>query len=181
MASDDITRVTGLPDIRKALSDLPEMLRRRALRNALAAGARVVRDAVKAKTPVLAAARTVPYRKSGTVRDAVRVRTSKIDRKAGDVGVFVNVKPAGKGQGGAKSASDPFYWRWLEFGWTPASKKAHGAGRAGMRARRKLRQRGTPRAIRGRGFMQAGAGKLAEALQAFVAAIGPAISKLEKK
>jgi HK97 gp10 family phage protein len=57
-----------------------------------------------------------PYRKPGTVKQAIRVRTSKADRRAGDVGVFVNVRPAKAGQRGAKNPNDPFYWRWLEFG-----------------------------------------------------------------
>jgi hypothetical protein len=35
-----------------------------------------------------------PYRKPNTVKQAIRVRTSKADRRAGDVGVFVNVRPA---------------------------------------------------------------------------------------
>jgi HK97 gp10 family phage protein len=74
------------------------------------------------------------------VRDAIRVRTSKTARKAGDVGVFVNVKPlpgnkyksftkenlfrgtvrgyalVKKTERGANNPNDPFYWRFLEFG-----------------------------------------------------------------
>jgi HK97 gp10 family phage protein len=77
-----------------------------------------VRNAARRSAPVLRAgtALKAPYRKPGTVRDAIRVRTSKADRKAGDVGVFVNVRPAKAGARGAKNPNDPFYWRWLEFG-----------------------------------------------------------------
>ena len=81
-----------------------------------------------------------PYRKPGTVRDAIRVRTSKRDRKEGNVGVFVNVRPLPgnkytrttvnslfrgqvhgwalkkKSERGAHNPNDPFYWRFLEFG-----------------------------------------------------------------
>ena len=135
-------KVTGIPDLRAALAGIVPKLRVRALRNALAAGARVVQSSARAATPVISASALpvrLGYRKPGTVRKAISVRTSKEARKAGNVGVFVNVKPA-KGarfktttssvlglkvrtkrltrasQRGAKSPNDPFYWRWLEFG-----------------------------------------------------------------
>ena len=49
-------KVTGIPDLREALSSLVPKLRVRALRNALAAGARVVQGAARAATPVLSPA-----------------------------------------------------------------------------------------------------------------------------
>jgi len=134
--------VTGLPDLREALRGIVPKLRVRAVRNALAAGARLVQRAEKAAVPVLSASSPAVrkgWRKPGTVRDAISVRTSKTARSAGNVGVFVNVRPA-KGskfktttarflgmklktrtqtrvsQRGAKSPSDPYYWRWLAFG-----------------------------------------------------------------
>jgi HK97 gp10 family phage protein len=93
-------------------------MRKRVLRNALAAGAREVRDVAKRNAPVMTLGTSLkaPYRKPGTVKQAIRVRTSKADRRAGDVGVFVNVRPAKAGQRGAKTPNDPFYWRFLEFG-----------------------------------------------------------------
>lgn len=128
-------------------------LRQRALRNALAAAGRVVRDEARAAAPVLSAAeaRRAPFRRPGTVKEAISVRTSKLARRAGDVGVFVNVKPAKKGARGAKVASDPYYWRFLEFGTIK---------------------------MRARPFLQAGARKLGQALDVFKAKIGPAIQKL---
>ena len=132
-------RVTGIPDLKAALAGIVPKLRVRALRNALAAGAREVQKAARAATPVINPG-SLPVRqgirKPGTVRKAISVRTSKAARRAGDVGVFVNVKPA-KGaafkttrgafgikvrrqvrasQRGAKSPNDPFYWRFLAFG-----------------------------------------------------------------
>lgn len=153
MAGDIQARVTGIPDLRRALLSIPLKLRKRALRNALAAGARVVQSAARKATPVLSAASLVrnPYRKPGTVRKAISVRTSKIARRAGDVGVFVNVRPAKRGVRGAKSPGDPFYWRFLEFG---------------------------TRYVRPFGFLRQGAAKLGEALQVFIAKIGPQIQKL---
>ena len=137
-------KVTGLPDLRAALLAVPGKLRKRVLRNALAAGAREVRNVARQAAPKLAAPvrnkSGAVIRKPGTVADALAVRTSKQAGRAGDVGVFVNVRPA-KGarfktvttrgvlgakvrkrvqvkasQRGAASPNDPFYWRFLEFG-----------------------------------------------------------------
>jgi HK97 gp10 family phage protein len=147
-------KVSGIPELKAALAGLVPKLRRQALRNALAAGARVVRDEARRRAPVLQPTLRAPYRKPGTVRKAVTVRTSKVARRAGDVGVFVNVRPAKPGQRGAKSPNDPFYWRFLEFG---TSKMA------------------------ARPFLQAGARKLTDALAAFKKLIGPQIDKMNRK
>ena len=147
-------KVTGIPDLREALSSLVPKLRVRALRNALAAGARVVQGAARAATPVLSPASLAVrkgYRKPGTVRKAISVRTSKLDRRAGNVGVFVNVRPAKQGNRGAKNPNDPFYWRFI--------------------------QGGTVKQI-AQDFLRKGAEKLPAALQVFISKIGPAIQKL---
>lgn len=147
-------KVNGIPELKAALAGLVPKLRRQALRNALAAGARVVRDEARRRAPVLQPTLRAPYRKPGTVRKAVSVRTSKTARRAGDVGVFVNVRPAKRGQRGAKNPNDPFYWRFLEFG----TKK-----------------------MAARPFLQAGARKLADALEAFKRVIRPQIDKMNRK
>jgi HK97 gp10 family phage protein len=117
MAADTV-QVKGLDELKRKLADVPKAMRKRVLRNALAAGAREVRDVAKRNAPVMTLGTSLkaPYRKPGTVKQAIRVRTSKADRRAGDVGVFVNVRPAKSGQRGAKNPNDPFYWRFLEFG-----------------------------------------------------------------
>lgn len=149
------TKITGIPDIKAALLSVPDKLRQRALRNALAAGARVVRDDARRSAPELSAANAAraPFRTPGLVKKSISVRTSKIARRAGDVGVFVNVKPAKKGQRGAKSRTDPFYWRWLEF------------GKTGYNARE---------------FLQNAARRLPDTLQVFIRTIGPQIQKLNR-
>lgn len=149
--------VRGLPDLKLVLSQIVPKLRRRALRNALAAGARIVRDDARRRAPVLQPTLRAPYRTPGTVKRAIVVRTSKQARSRGDVGVFVNVRPAKRGQRGAKSKTDPFYWRFLEFG-TKFFKPG-----AGLR------------------YLQGAADKLPEALQRFVREIGPAIDRLNNK
>lgn len=170
-------KVTGIPDLREALAGIVPKLRVRALRNALAAGARVVQKAARAATPVISVSSLAVrkgYRKPGTVQKAISVRTSKVARRAGDVGVFVNVRPA-KGaaystrtqsflglkvrtrtlkrasQRGAKSPNDPFYWKFLTF-----------------------KTRGKPLFD----FLKAGANQLGAARDVFVAKIVPAIEKL---
>lgn len=158
MADDFVTlKVNGLDDLRQALDSIPKKLRKRALRNALAAGARIVRDAAKQAAPVLK--QSNKYRKPGTVRDAIKVRTSKAANRGGDVGVFVNVKPAKGAAKGAKSPNDPFYWRFLNFG----TKKKNAFGVV----------------MEARGFLQTGASKLPEALEKFEATLGPQIQKLD--
>ncbi len=114
----EVVRIEGMDEFKRKLAEVPKAMRKRVLRNALAAAAREVRDVAKRNAPVMTLGTSLkaPYRKPGTVRDAIRVRTSKADRKAGDVGVFVNVRPAKAANRGAKNPNDPFYWRWLEFG-----------------------------------------------------------------
>jgi HK97 gp10 family phage protein len=170
-------KVVGIPDLKAALASVVPKLRRQALRNALAAGARIIRDDARRRAPVLQPTLRAPYRKPGTVRSAISVRTSKAATRSGDVGVFVNVRPA-KGaktktlrsnvfgvkvsrrvvtrgsQRGAKSPNDPFYWRFLEFGTKKMSARA---------------------------FLQPAAGLLGAALDKFKSVIGPQIERLNKK
>ena len=171
-------KVVGLPDLRAALQGVVPKLRVRAIRNALAAGAREVQKAARAATPVISPAAPAVrrgWRKPGTVRKAISVRTSKLARRAGSVGVFVNVRPA-KGarygavtvgpvfrtrvrvlkrasQRGARSPNDPFYWRWLNFG---------------------------ARHMRGAGFLERGAAMLPQALAVFTARLPVIIGKLNR-
>lgn len=159
--------IQGIPDLKEALLSIPDKLRRRALRNALAAGARVVQKAARRSAPTLNMGNAFSLsmyrrgqRQPGTLSKAISVRTSKMATRRGDVGVFVNVRPAKGAKRGAKSAHDPFYWRWINFGWRPAGKGA--------------------RSVPGAKFMEAGAAQLSAALDAFKAAIGPQIAKLNK-
>lgn len=193
----EVMKVQGLDDLKAKLAEIPALLRKRYLRNWLAAGARVVQKEAKAKTPVLSAtnAKKAKYRKPGTVRDAIRVRTSKRDRKTGDVGVFVNVKPLGKsavrafkaggGGSGFKNPNDPYYWQWLNFGRQGRAGEGErkrvvrnkAAGIKGVRYRRALRGVGPLKAFR---FLEAGAAKLPEALRMFEAAAGKWFTKINR-
>lgn len=109
-------QVEGLDQLKRQMHGLTQSLRTRVLRNALRAGAREVARDARSAAPVLNSATRSPYRAPGTVRRAISVRASRRDRRAGDVGVFVNVRPAKAADRGARSPRDPFYWRFLEFG-----------------------------------------------------------------
>lgn len=109
-------KLEGFDELAAKLRSIAPAMRKKVLRNALSAGARLVRDEAKRTVPVLSGGSKAPYRKPATVKTAIRVRTSKAERRAGNVGVFVNVKPAKSNERGAKSRNDPFYWRFLEFG-----------------------------------------------------------------
>ena len=177
----DVVKVEGLAELREALLSLPAKLRRQALRTALAAGARAFRDEARRLAPVLSAPvirKGKVIRNPGTLRKAISVRTSKVARANGDVGVFVNVKPAPGAkfkttkknflglrykvreqtrlsQRGADSPTDPYYWRWQEF------------GTKNMPARPFLRP--------------AAEAMQAEALRRIEKTLGPAIQKLNTK
>lgn len=203
MSNDLEVKVKGVGDVAAALRGLPPKIRGRVLLNALRAGARIVRDAARARTPVLSSpvvrgGRVI--RKPGTVRNAISVRTSKQAKRSGDLGVFVNVRPA-KGaifrngkqvrakQKGANSPDDPYYWQWLNFGraartGVSARSRVQRIKRRGVelvkgvRARRALRAVGAMRAF---GFLEAGAQRLTEALRRIETVLGPQIQKFNDK
>ena len=168
--------VRGIEDLKAELRAFPPKLRKRALMTALKAAGRVFRDEARRLTPLLdtntkAGKRAVAkgIRTPGLVRQKLSVRPSKIIRRQGDLGVFVNVRPAqgakvrkvgGKRIGvrvserGANNPRDPFYWRWIEFG-----KK----GFAGV------------------GMLQTAAKKASSAIAAFERTLGPLVQRLNRK
>jgi HK97 gp10 family phage protein len=113
--------IVGLDAVRAKLLDMTPTIRRKYARKALRKGAEVVKKV--ATTPGIVPELLNPIyrrgrlaRKPGTVRDAIAIRNSKDVNRTGDVGVFVNVRPAKGGERGRYSPNDPFYWRFLEFG-----------------------------------------------------------------
>lgn len=179
-----LVKLEGIEAAKAELRAVAGKLRVRALRNALAAGARLVQREAQRMAPVLktttyggASALRRGVRKVGTVKKAISVRTSKLARKRGDVGVFVNVRPAKSGSRGAKNPNDPFYWRWLEFGWNPGGGDK---SRAGKRRRRAMNRQGLAKQKPGAKFLTGAAKMLPAALQVFLAKLRPAIEKLNK-
>ena len=137
------------------LDQVPDKLKKKGLIKALRLAGNVVRDAARAAAPVLQA--PALYRKKGTVRRAIVVRTSKFARKRGDLGVFVGVRQLRGartrtlGAAGAKNPNDPYYWHFSEFGTKKMSKRP---------------------------FMSVGAGKLEQATDVFMREATAAVNQL---
>jgi HK97 gp10 family phage protein len=100
--------VQGLPELRRALLDLPKELRGAPLASGVLGGAKIVREAAKAGV----------RKRTGLTQKAIRVfkeRKLSDDRRAVyKVGVSMRVK----GKRGVKKVKTwpPFYWRFIEFG-----------------------------------------------------------------
>ena len=180
MDDDILLRLNGVDELNSALRAIPDVLRKRVLRNALAEGARVIRNAAKAAAPVLRF--PSKRRKPGTIRENITVRTSKTARKAGDVGVFVGVRPLRGartrklGIAGASNPNDPYYWWWQEFGWTPGVRRPKAAGSN----RRQIRVKSSR--VAGKRFLtNAGQSAGPAAIDTFMKAVVPQIEKLNAK
>lgn len=128
MAGEYNLKVTGIDSLREELAKLAPELRRGPAQRALRLGAAPVLAAAIAATPILAAdiyRRGHLIRSRGTLRRALKIRSSKDTNKTGDVGVFVNIAPLKKGAvsefkaaTGRKSSSnplDPYFWRFVNF------------------------------------------------------------------
>ncbi|MQM29598.1 MAG: hypothetical protein CRU78_03230 [Candidatus Accumulibacter phosphatis] len=120
MSSDITVQLQGVEELKRILARVPDKLRRKGLLKALRVSARLVRDDARLAAPVRQT-RKINHR-PGTVKRAISIRTSKFARRAGDVGVFVSVRPLRGarqkrlGAAGANNPNDPYYWRFLEFG-----------------------------------------------------------------
>ena len=178
-------KLEGLDQLMRSLRDVPNNLRKKALTKALRAAGKVVLDEARARAPVLKTA--TPYRRAGTVKKAIKIRVSKMDKRQGNVGVFINVKPltkaqigkfkatAGKKASGATNPNDPYYWRWLEFGHkiVPRSSK-------GNPTTLKQRRMAATGRVAARPFLRPAADKLEEAKRVFERTVLPEIAALNK-
>ena len=111
MASGSV-EVKGLKELERALLELPKKLATQALTRGLLSGAKLVVDDAKRRAPLLTGElrrniRAIPNRRdkryAATVDIGVRKLTKKQLRK-------LRMKAS------RANASDPFYWRFLEFG-----------------------------------------------------------------
>lgn len=121
MPSDFALKVLGTQKVRDALQAIAPQLRRGIVRKALRYAMQIVLDATARNppTPMLKKPvyrRGVMIREPGTIIRNITMRGSKDARQEGNVGVFVNVKPAKGADRGAYNPKDPFYWRWVNFG-----------------------------------------------------------------
>lgn len=128
MAGEFKLKVDGIDGLRIELQKLAPEMRRGPGRRALVKGAEPVLARAIVETPELSRdvyKRGRLVRRKGTLRRALKIRSSKDVNKTGDVGVFVNIKPltkgaiadfkAATGRGGGDNPDDPFYWRWVHF------------------------------------------------------------------
>lgn len=110
-------QIEGLGDLKSALSELANDLKRKVIRAALRDAAKPMYRAAVRTAPVLKKPAT--YRLPGTLRRSITVKSSKrFSGQNGEIGVYIAVKKR-KDLGGKLSAHnpfDPFYWRFLEFG-----------------------------------------------------------------
>lgn len=194
MPNDVTVKIEGLADLKRALADVPNKIRKGALKRALRLAGNTVRDAARAGAPVLqTSARhrkpgTVVRRKPGTVKDNIVVRASKFASRAGDVGVFVSVKPLrGKaqikqGRAGAKNPNDPYYWWWQEFGWVAGGRRVRGGRNTRALVRKRALESGKARRIPGKYFLtNAAKEKGQDAISVFMREAIPAINRLNAK
>lgn len=99
-----MTEITGLDQLKANFAQVKDDMIKRTARTAVAAGARVIRNA--AKTNALAHG----FRKSGLLIRSIK----SFQRRSGvDPGTTVfSIGIPGRGK-----KNHPFYWRFLEFGW----------------------------------------------------------------
>lgn len=158
--------VKGLDELKAALQQMPDRIRKRAVGKALRAAGRVIRDEARARAPVLS--EPAKNRRPGVLKRAISVRRSKIAARQRMVGVFINVRPlqsvlsstksatrkAALGPAGSSNPNDPFYWRFVEFG---------------------------TRKMRARPFLADAAKKLPQAADVFIGIASEEISRLNTK
>jgi HK97 gp10 family phage protein len=106
----ELRRVTGLSQLARALQELPLNLQRNGLRKAVARGAMLVRNDARARAPV----------KTGEMRRNILIKRARTpDAQIATYEVFVRSGKKARLAKGAKKRdvhSDPFYWRFVEFG-----------------------------------------------------------------
>ena len=113
-------KVEGLNELRQAMRRLPIELQDKALRPAVAAGAKVIATEAAALAPELKTER--PDRVRGLLRRMIRATGAR--QRGSEAAAFVSIKmPSGKVAtrmaaklGKSMKALSPFYWRFLEFG-----------------------------------------------------------------
>ena len=136
--ADFTVQVNGLSQLRAAMLQLPKEMDQRILGSSLLAGALPVREEVKRLAPVL----KVPskYRLAGVLKRNIRMARSK-PRPGMTATVVIGVRKLsktiirrfkqaayrrGKIAKGADIIGNPFYWRFMEFGYTDRGGTWHG-------------------------------------------------------
>lgn len=127
--ADKITVKTNLPDFRRQLAALGTRMERRTVARAAREAAGVLREASRAEAPVLR--KPDKRRVAGALKRGIYVAQQRT-RDRGLVHFFVGVRSRRVVRG---KALDPFYARFLEFGWV---RRGGGERLRGGRRRRGL-------------------------------------------
>ncbi len=143
----EVIKVTGLQELNRALSQLNDDVKKKYVRGAVGAGARLIRDAaIRNAATVIAgtAPKSGIRRRTGRLQRAIYSAWLAKESTADSQSFIVSVK-RGKNfqsktrQRGGKSFQtsnkDAYYWTWVEFGHVVTTKKIKG----GLRAREKAR------------------------------------------
>ncbi|MCA3000304.1 MAG: HK97 gp10 family phage protein [Rhodocyclaceae bacterium] len=135
----DAIRVTGLKELNDALNKLTANVALKHARGAVAAGARVIRDAA-----IENVTKGNPEIQTGTLKRAIYSRWMREMSTMERISFFVSVKrgkvyrPKTRSTKGGKvritADRDAFYWTWVEFGHLARTKKS-GAVKGGKRRR----------------------------------------------
>lgn len=105
--------VRGIEQLKANFAHVKEDMVKRTARTAVASGARVIRNAAKAN------AMTLGFRKSGNLIRNIKSFQRRSGAEPGTTVFSVGVVTKGQmtEKAKAKTKRDPFYWRFLEFGW----------------------------------------------------------------
>lgn len=135
----DVTvQVKGLQELRSALLGFPKEINEKIQQSSLLAGARLIRDKAKDLAPTLKA--PSKYRLAGVLKKNIRMARSK-PSKGMTATVVIGVRKfaksvirrfkqaayrRGKTIRGADIIGNPFYWRFMELGYTDRKGVWHG-------------------------------------------------------
>lgn len=135
----DPIHVRGLAELNRELAAFPTKIKKKAVRRAIAAGAKIVQKDAKASAP----------RRTGATRRAIATKSTPSRSRPDRVRSSVFIRTSGNRTKAARARNeDPFYWYFQEFGYraTGRGAKTSGLSRADFRAR--------GRKIPGKRFMQ---------------------------
>jgi HK97 gp10 family phage protein len=119
MANFETIHVQGLDQLARALKELPQRVARGGLRAAVYAGAKVIRDEARLKSPVAIASLGANQPPPGTLKRSVIMK--QIPERSDNVKqtFYVTVRHGKKYRKQGKKGTlsqDAWYWRFVEFG-----------------------------------------------------------------
>jgi HK97 gp10 family phage protein len=134
---DGVTVTFDIPDFRKQLQALGDKVEKRIGRKAVAGGAKVFREIAKQNAPVLT--KIVKRRSPGALKNNIIIKGRRGSPGIVTYSVLVRTAKRLKGSKSAKlrATGDPFYWYFLEHGFSPTGPH----GQTGRHARQLVRSR----------------------------------------